>query len=277
MARELERGAGLGAGTDPGAIASEERRRGGHRLPATAVVTATVTGTVAATATAAAVATVSGVLTIRAVCQTVRAVCRPTIAVQNRPSLPTLVLVQRTTVLEKSAGRREEGGAGARTGCRTRSRNSRRSRSGGAPAACDCGRDCGCDRDWAYDCVCDRDCGRGRCRDARCHWPVSGRCTGPAVGLHDSAVVVGFEPCWVGVFSSQSIGQWRTVPGLCGVRARKTAFLSTAPFSCGSCRVGVLRYRRLRLVMVARARVSIWIECFGRSRERMSWPLSRLS
>ena len=131
MARELERGAELGAGTDPGAVAGEERGRGGHRLPAAAVMTATVTGTVAATATAAAVATVSGVLTIQTVCQTVRAVCRPTIAGQNRPSLYTLVLVRRTTVLEKSAGRREEDGAGAGTGCRTRSRNSRRSRSGG--------------------------------------------------------------------------------------------------------------------------------------------------
>ena len=131
MARELLRGAELGAGTDPGAAAGEERGRGGRRLPATAVVTATATGTVAATATAAAVATVSGVLTIQTVCQTVRAVCRPTIAVQNRPSLHTLVLVRRTTVLEKSAGRREEDGAGAGTGCRTRSRNSRRSRSGG--------------------------------------------------------------------------------------------------------------------------------------------------
>ena len=207
MARELLRGAELGAGTDSGAAAGEERGRGGHRLPATAVVTATATGTVAATATAAAVATVSGVLTIQTVCQTVRAVCRPTIAVRSRPSLHTLVLVRRTTVLEKSADGREDGGAGAGTGCRTRSRNSRWSRSGGAPAACDCGRDCGCDRDWAYDCVCDRDCGRGRCRDARCHWPVSGHCTEPAVGVRDSAVAIRFEPCWVGAFSLETIGQ----------------------------------------------------------------------
>ena len=115
---------------------------------------------------------------------------------QNRPSLHTIVLVHRTTVLEKSADRREEDGAGAGTGCWTRGRNGRRSRNGGAPAACGCGRDCGCDRDRAYGCVRDRDRGRDRCRNARCHWTVSGRCTEVAVGVHDSVVAIRFEPCW---------------------------------------------------------------------------------
>ena len=57
----------------------------------------------------------------------------------------------------------------------------------GALAACDCGRDCGCDRDWAYDCDCGRERGRGRCRDATCHLPVGDHCTESAVGVHDRA------------------------------------------------------------------------------------------
>ena len=94
MAQEFEQG---------GRARSRSRRRsrsGGFLPPATAAATATAT----ATDTTAATATVTATTSTE---QTLRAVHRPTIAVQNHPSLYTAVLVEVIGVLGETASKGE--------------------------------------------------------------------------------------------------------------------------------------------------------------------------
>ena len=87
-----------------------------------------------------------------------------------------------------------------------------------------------------------------------------------------STVAVGFEPCWPGAFSVDAIEQCRPATGLCGVCARKPAFLSTPQSSRSSCHVGVVRCQGVRLLFLAGT-----ITSFVRSRIQRSLPLLRLS
>ena len=76
----------------------------------------------------------------------------------------------------------------------------------------------------------------------------------------------------VGAFLSDSFEQCPRATGLCGVCARKPAFLSTPQSPRSSCRTGVLRCQELRLVPLAGT-----ITSFVRSRVQLSLPLLRLS